>query len=228
MRQMAATALRSAGYDVVDEAADAEEALDLISSSAYDVMVVDYYMPGMDGLQLVSHVRSLPEVEDISILMVTSERDCCVAAEAREAGADAFLSKPVHPARLHSKVRELMAVKRGGDAGRVLLRARQIVEATLGAAIVVDRNHDVVAGNDVFWDEVGSGVDDAPLKSCAQTHAEGVIPPGCPLVEVERTGLSAERVIDDRGVATLVSVSVLDLTDDHGDALYLHVTSAVA
>lgn len=227
MRQMAATALRSAGYGVVDEAADAEEALDLISSSVYDVMVVDYHMPGMDGLGLVSHVRALPETQDMSILMVTSERDCCVAAEAREAGADAFLSKPVHPARLHSKVMELMAVKRGGDAGRVLLRARQIVEATLGAAIVIDRSHHVVVGNDTFWDEVGSGVDDAPLKSCAQLHAEGVIPPGCPLIDVERTGRSAECVVDERGVATHVSVSALDLTDDHGDALYLHVTNAV-
>jgi hypothetical protein len=110
----------------------------------------------------------------------------------------------------------------------VLLRAGQIVEATLGSAIVVDRNHHVVVGNDTFWDEVGSGLDEVLLKSCAQTHAEGGTPPDCPLFEVERTGLSAERVIDERGVATHVSVSVLEFTDEHGDALYLHVTNTVA
>jgi DNA-binding response OmpR family regulator len=63
----------------------------LASDTDYDVLLVDYELPGVNGLELVQQARSMVHRQDLRIIMMSGTAN---ELEAREAGADAFLRKP--------------------------------------------------------------------------------------------------------------------------------------
>ena len=63
----------------------------LASDTDYDVFLVDYELPGVNGLELVQQARSMVHRQDVRIIMMSGTSN---ELEAREAGADAFLRKP--------------------------------------------------------------------------------------------------------------------------------------
>lgn len=76
----------------VDTCADGNTALEKIASDAdYDVLLVDYDLPGVNGLELVRRARTLPHRLHIPILVLSATP---IESEAREAGAEVFLQKP--------------------------------------------------------------------------------------------------------------------------------------
>jgi CheY-like chemotaxis protein len=76
----------------VEKCGDGKVALERIASDAdYDLLLVDYDLPGVNGLELVQQARKLAHRAEIPIIMLAATP---VAAEAREAGADVFLQKP--------------------------------------------------------------------------------------------------------------------------------------
>jgi CheY-like chemotaxis protein len=81
------------------EVADAEEgieALKHIGSGKFDVVFLDYNMPGFNGIETLSEIkRQYPRVE---VVIMTANRDEALADRARDAGAAAFLKKPFYPA----------------------------------------------------------------------------------------------------------------------------------
>ena len=96
------------------EAESAEEGLELIEEQAFDMILVDLRMPGMDGLTAIGHIRARHDAKAQSpIIVVTADtagdlRDRCLAA-----GADDVLFKPVAMDALFDAIGRLMA--RGGD-----------------------------------------------------------------------------------------------------------------
>jgi two-component system, chemotaxis family, chemotaxis protein CheY len=93
MRKMIALTLKTAGYDVV-EAADGLEALDLISKTEVDMMILDVNMPNMNGIELVRRVRKSPKHGRTPIIMLTTETQESLRTEARTAGATGWINKP--------------------------------------------------------------------------------------------------------------------------------------
>lgn len=88
---MAKEMLETQGWQV-ETCADGNMALERISGDAhYDLLLIDYDLPGVNGLELVRHARKLAHRSHIPIVVLSATP---VAAEAREAGADAFLRKP--------------------------------------------------------------------------------------------------------------------------------------
>lgn len=93
------------------ETAEAENAMDAIwqlnRGEDIALMTVDYNMPKMTGTQFVRVVREKPELNDIRILMITSESTQQRRDEALQAGADEFLVKPFTKEMLEEKLNTL-------------------------------------------------------------------------------------------------------------------------
>jgi putative two-component system response regulator len=107
--------LRTDGHDVIC-AGDGRAALDAIRERQPDVILLDVEMPGMDGLEVCRRLKAEPATRLTPVVMVTGQTDLTDRIRGIEAGADEFLSKPVHPQELRVRVRSLSRVKHLIDA----------------------------------------------------------------------------------------------------------------
>ena len=93
------------------EAENGQVALDLIEASGeYDLVVIDWNMPVMNGIALIEAIRSDARYDKMRLLVVSSRTEIDRIREALEAGADEFLMKPFTEESLLSKL-ELMDMK---------------------------------------------------------------------------------------------------------------------
>ena len=77
----------------------------------FDLVIVDYRMPGLDGVDCVKILRDTPDYEHVPIIMLTADNDRVVRLAAISAGATDFLSKPFDPQELRVRVRNLMSLR---------------------------------------------------------------------------------------------------------------------
>lgn len=103
-RRVLALSLSRGGYDVT-EAASGSEALALCRDTAFDVVISDWMMPGMTGLDLCREFRALPREGYGYFILLTSKSDKSEVADGLDCGADDFLSKPVNPGELRARLR---------------------------------------------------------------------------------------------------------------------------
>ncbi|MCC6751788.1 MAG: response regulator [Deltaproteobacteria bacterium] len=108
MRRIQQKALESLGWQV-KAASSGEEALAALEGLPECVLLLtDWHMPGMDGLQLVSAVRKDPRYSKLRIVMVTSDAVLDSVEAALSAGANDFLMKPFTTEVLAERVAEVM------------------------------------------------------------------------------------------------------------------------
>jgi putative two-component system response regulator len=107
--------LSSDGHEVVS-AADGAAALEAVQRHRPDVVLLDVDMPAMDGLEVCRRLKADPGTRLTPVVMVTGQTDLSDRLRGIEAGADEFLSKPVHPQELRVRVRSLSRVKHLIDA----------------------------------------------------------------------------------------------------------------
>jgi len=94
MRRIASELLRQLSFEVA-EAENGRLGLDRLRElSAPTVVLVDWNMPEMDGLQFIRAVRSDPSYQHVLLMMVTTEVDMARVAQALSAGANEYLMKP--------------------------------------------------------------------------------------------------------------------------------------
>ena len=96
----------------VDAFLDPFEALAATATDSYDLIVVDYMMPGLDGRSLIAALRARPEYEHIPIVMITADGNRATRIDAITAGATDFLSKPVDPVELRARIGNLLTLRR--------------------------------------------------------------------------------------------------------------------
>jgi len=107
--------LSAEGYQVVS-AADGIAALDLVRLHRPDVILLDISMPGIDGIEVCRRLKNDPATRLTPIVLVTGMSELQDRIKGIEAGADDFLSKPVHPHELRARVASLSRVKHLIDA----------------------------------------------------------------------------------------------------------------
>ncbi|WP_342151991.1 HD domain-containing phosphohydrolase [Methylorubrum sp. SB2] len=111
---------------------DPYAALDAAATGAFDLVLVDYVMPGLDGIALTRRLRALPGYEQIPIVMITTSLNERVRIEALEAGATDFLSKTPDAAEVRARLRNMAslsaALRRLNDQAAWL--AREVEAAT--------------------------------------------------------------------------------------------------
>ena len=97
---------------VVHEAFSAEEALDFMKQQTPDLIITDIMMPGLDGFELVSRVKSDKFTRHIPLVIVSAKVSEKEQAEGLDLGADAYLTKPFSSVVLRSIVNRLMSNKK--------------------------------------------------------------------------------------------------------------------
>ena len=109
-REMYAMYLDHSGFRVA-EAANGQEALDLAFALAPNVIVMDLSLPGLDGWEATRRLKADPRTKDIPVLALTSHALEGYSKGARDAGCDAFVTKPCLPENL---AREIRVILNGG------------------------------------------------------------------------------------------------------------------
>jgi two-component system chemotaxis response regulator CheY len=99
--------LTNMGLEIFTEADNGKEAMDLLDSNFFDLIVTDYNMPEMDGEALVNHVRANSNQSSIPIIMVTSEENENRLAAVQQAGVSAICDKPFEPGNIRTLLQQL-------------------------------------------------------------------------------------------------------------------------
>jgi adenylate cyclase len=109
-RDLLSRQLARAGY-VVETAEGGHEALDVLNSRAFDLVLLDVIMPDMDGLEVLRRIKSDPRTEEIPVMMLSSLDDVESAIRCIELGADDFLHKPFHPTLLQARIGSSLEIR---------------------------------------------------------------------------------------------------------------------
>jgi len=112
----------------VTEADSAEQALDLCRDRSFDIVLSDWVMPGMSGLEFCKAFRALPQDSYGYFVLLTSKSEKGEIADGLDGGADDFLTKPVNSDELHARLR---AGERLLVMQRELLHKNRLIGATL-------------------------------------------------------------------------------------------------
>jgi two-component system chemotaxis response regulator CheY len=109
--------LEMAGFYQADfiEVESGREALDHLKENPVDLVITDYKMPEMDGLDLLRRVKASPKLHDLPVLVITSFANQAKIDELLENGAFAVLQKPLSLAKLHETVKSFLTSEEYGE-----------------------------------------------------------------------------------------------------------------
>jgi CheY-like chemotaxis protein len=98
------------GYDL-QEASNGDEALELITQSKPDLIILDVMMPGQSGFEVCEKIKRNNQLKDIIVLILTAKGQKTDQEWASSVGADCFLSKPFSPLELIDLIENLLSNK---------------------------------------------------------------------------------------------------------------------
>ena len=109
MRQIIKNNLKQLGFELANllDAEDGEEALQKINQGDVDLVISDWNMPKMTGIDFLKAIRSDEALKELPFLMVTSEADKEKIMEAVQAGVNQYIVKPFNANQLEEKIKEI-------------------------------------------------------------------------------------------------------------------------
>jgi two-component system chemotaxis response regulator CheY len=107
MRRIVKQVLNDLGFKDITLADDGATALPLLQNGDFGVLITDWNMPQMEGIDLVKAVRSDPHLKNMLILMITAEAKREHIIEAAKAGVNDYIVKPFSPEMLKARVEKL-------------------------------------------------------------------------------------------------------------------------
>ncbi len=108
MRRILLNTVQKAGYPNCQEAEDGKDALAKLMANEYDLLMTDWNMPNMNGLELTEAVRNGSNQKDIPILMVTTRNMKEDIVNAIKTGVNGYIVKPFDAKTLNAKINEIM------------------------------------------------------------------------------------------------------------------------
>ncbi len=160
IRDMIAFGLRRAGY-VVLEAEDCREARTIIADARPDLLLVDWMLPDMSGLELTRQLKKDRDTRDLPIIMLTARAEEHDKVTGLEGGADDYLTKPFSPRELLARIQAVL--RRTAPAGEGEVVQQELLSLDTAG-------HRVMAGNAT----VALGPTEYRLLAFFMTHAERV------------------------------------------------------
>lgn len=89
---------------------DPVDALAKAAEIAFDIVLVDYVMPRLTGVEFIQALHRMPGREHVPVILVTSTVERAVREAALNAGAVDFIAKPIDPASVRSRIRQVLSV----------------------------------------------------------------------------------------------------------------------
>ncbi len=116
----------------VESFAEPQAALDRAAALTPDLIISDYRMPGMDGIEFTRRIRAMPRLEEVPIIIVTVVEDRQIRYQALESGATDFLTRPIDPQECRARCRNLLNLRRSQKvvADRAKWLEDQVMQAT--------------------------------------------------------------------------------------------------
>jgi len=109
IRRVLSSILASQGFDVIT-ASDGMEGLELMGENDVDLVILDLMMPGANGLEILSKIRSNPDQADTPVIILTAKGQDTDREAALAGGASDFLTKPFSPKKLIARIQEILGV----------------------------------------------------------------------------------------------------------------------
>jgi len=118
-------------------AEDGQQALDMLRVEAFDVVLLDIIMPGMDGYQVLERIKGDPELRDIPVIVISALDEIDSAVRCIEMGAEDYLPKPFNPVLLRARLNASLQKKKLRDLEKAYLQQEVMLRqseklATLG------------------------------------------------------------------------------------------------
>lgn len=160
IRDMVAFALRKADMEPA-HAADARAAQDMIAERVPDLILLDWMLPGVSGLDLARRLRKDDLTRSVPIIMLTARGEETDRVGGLDAGVDDYVVKPFSPRELIARINALIRRSRGSDTDGMI---------EIGALRIDSAAHRVYAGSET----VPIGPTEYRLLHFFITHAERV------------------------------------------------------
>ncbi|QQK64303.1 chemotaxis protein CheY [Cobetia sp. cqz5-12] len=104
MRRIVRNLLKELGFTNVEEAEDGQQALEFLNQGSFELVISDWNMPNLDGLEMLRRVRANPATATLPVLMVTAEAKKENIIAAAQTGASGYVVKPFTAAVLEEKL----------------------------------------------------------------------------------------------------------------------------
>jgi len=109
MRRIIINTLNKLGHQDVAEAGNGREGLDRLTAGPVDLIITDWNMPEMSGIDFIRTVRSMPDIKDTPVLMITTNAAKDDIVEALKAGVNSYMVKPFTPDIMKEKIEAVLA-----------------------------------------------------------------------------------------------------------------------
>ncbi|MDP2824547.1 MAG: response regulator [Sulfuritalea sp.] len=106
-QKLVAKVLAAENYRLIF-AANGVEALAVLRKTRPDVILMDFIMPGMDGMETTRRLKTVPQFARLPVIMITGQREGSVVVDSLKAGATGFLVKPFDRDTLIARLREAL------------------------------------------------------------------------------------------------------------------------
>ncbi len=194
--------LRGQGYSTI-QAASGEEALRLATSDQPDLVLLDVMMPGMDGFEVVQHLRGDASTRALPVVLLTANApDQRLKIQGLNLGADEYLTQPINNSELLARVRALLRSKQSQDA---LQSVNQRLQALLSVVQASSSTLDL--------SEVGERVVRGAMRAAGMDMGGIWLCEGPDLVALTQLGYSAKLIADRQRITPASSRFTLQVVE---------------
>jgi len=108
MRELTRHCLKQMGISKIEIAKSGEEALGVLGKTKFDLIVSDWNMDGISGLELLTKIRGNPVIKKLPFIMATGQKEKAQIMAAKEAGANNYVVKPFSTADLRKRIEAVL------------------------------------------------------------------------------------------------------------------------
>ena len=147
IQELISYGLRQAGHEIFC-AGDAEQAMKLVNDVLPDLVLLDWMLPGMSGIELAKILRRTPRTKNIPIIMLTARSEECDKISGLEIGADDYITKPFSTRELVARIKAVLRRRSPESADDIV----EISELRLDPVThrVTVNDHEVILGPTEF------------------------------------------------------------------------------